>query len=584
MLDELLPSDRPADCSTLCAPFDESRDAAGQLRPHWQNYFSYIDQLGTLEAKSRWSKAKQILQEAGASYNVYHDRSGTERPWRLSPIPLLINPDEWRQLCKGIAQRARLLSSLLSDLYGPQRTLTEGDLPCELVYNNPRFLRALHGIGTQRTNWLPIYAADLIRAPDGAFKVMEDCTQSPAGWGYALENRVVVAQALPDLMRHCSIERLGGFFRQLWDHLRDCAPHNRDTPRIALLTPGPLSTTYFEQAYLANYLGLTLVQGEDLTVRNDRVFLKTLGGLQPIDVILRRVFDDYCDPLELRPESELGVPGLIQAVRSGNVAIVNPLGTGLLETPAISAYLPALCSKLLHEALELESVPTYYCGDSHQLVQVLAEFDNMVLKPTFSEGHVDPTFVHQLGADARETLRRRLLAAPHEYVAQRFIPAAKTPVITGGQMHSRAYVLRCFATSRQAQDYHIMPSGLGLVATSDDELAVSLHRGARSKDVWIISDDDIEDSLVVPPSNPAIELSRGGGDLPSRVADNLYWLGRYAERAEATSRLARVIGARLLDFQNERDLLRSELGRMFSALRMQTQYLVCSGRPDHGIA
>ena len=561
-------------------PFDELRDAEGNYRPPWQRYFEYLDTLGTNEVKLRWTKAKQLLQENGASYNFHGDNPQTERPWRLSPLPILLSPNDWQPLSRGIAQRARLLSCLLGDLYGPQRTLADGDLPCELVFDNPRFLRALHGLGTQRSNWLPLYGVDLIRSPNGSFNVIEDCTQAPAGMGYALENRVVVAQALSELVRHCNVERLGSFFRQLGERLQDGAAHNRDAPRIALLTPGPFSATYFEQAYLAKYLGMTLVQGEDLTVRNDRVYLKTLGGLQPIDVMLRRVFDDYCDPLELRPESELGVPGLVQAIRSGNINAVNPLGTGLLETPALSAYLPGICQKLLREELLLESVPTYYCGDPKQRQLVLDEFDSMVLKPTYAAGYANSVFIHQLDPAERETVKQQLVSAPEQFVAQRFIPAAKTPVITEGAMRSRAYVLRCFANCSHPNDYQVMPGGLGLVATTDEELAVSLHRGARSKDVWVVSDDDVQGGLAVPASNPPVELSRGGGDLPSRVADNLYWLGRYTERAESVSRLTRVIGARLIDYRNERDLLASpELNRMFNALRMQIQFLYASDVP-----
>ncbi len=444
----------------------------------------------------------------------------------------------------------------------------------------PAFFARFTVSGPIKAIGCPCMAFNLIRAPNGSFNVIEDCTQAPAGMGYALENRVVVGQAMPDLLRICNVERLVSFFRQLGERLRTTAPHNRDTPRIALLTPGPNSSTYFEQAYLANYLGLTLVQGEDLTTRNDRVYLKTLGGLQSIDVILRRVFDDFCDPLELRPDSDLGVPGLVQAMRSGNVNALNPLGTGLLETPAISAYLPGLCRKLLHEELLLQSVPTYYCGDSSQLDQVLADLDSMVIKAAYATEHADSIFVHQLSGDERSALRQRLLAAPSQFVAHRFVPSSKTPVISEGEIRLRAFALRCFASCSQPNDYMVMPGGLALVATTDDELTVSLNRGARSKDVWVISDEAIQDGPINVPSNAAIELSRGGGDLSSRVADNLYWLGRYAERAEAVSRLTRVIGARLMDFQSERDLLNSvELSRMFNALHVQLQFLYTADAP-----
>ena len=566
------PSASTSDRSVV--PYDELRGTDGALRPHWQRYFEQLDVMGPAEAKVRWTKAKRLLQENGVSYSVYRDSTGSERPWRLSPLPLLLNTDDWQQLARGVAQRARLLSRLLADIYGPQHCLTNGYLPGELVFDNPRFLRALHGMDVPRQAWVPLYGVDLIRAPNGNFLAIEDVTQSPSGMGYALENRLVVAQALPELLRHCHVERLVFFFRSLLERLRDSTPHNRDAPRVALLTPGPYSPTYFEQAYLAKYLGLSLVQGEDLTVRDNRVYLKTLGGLQPIDVLLRRVFDDYCDPLELLSDSALGVPGLVQALRTGNVCSMNPLGTGILETPGLLAYLPTLCREFLKEELILNSVPTYYCGNALQLEQALSDFDQMVVKPAYAIERTAPIFVGQLAPAERDALEVRLLANPNAFIAQRFVPGARTPVIANNTLHPRSYVLRCFAHCIQPNDYQVMPGGLALVAPSDGDLAVSIDRGARSKDVWVISDDSALAETLTAPTNPTIELSRGGGDLPSRVADNLYWLGRYAERAEATCRLVRVIGAKLLESANDREYERGmELASMLNALRAQTQFL-----------
>lgn len=566
-------------------PFDEMRDSTGEVRPHWRHYFEFLDALGPAEAKARWTKAKRLLQENGVSYNVYGDSSSTERPWRLSPIPLVLSAEDWQSITRGIDQRARLLSSLLADLYGPQNCLMSGALPPELVFGNPHFLRPMHGFGPQHIPRLTLYALDLIRAPQGQFMALEDVVQSPSGMGYALENRVVVAQVLPDLLRQCNVERLVPFFRQLFERMQGAAPHNRDAPRIALLTPGPYSSTYFEQAYLAKYLGISLVQGEDLTVRNDRVYMKTLGGLQAIDVLLRRVFDSYCDPLELRADSALGVPGLVQALRSGNVRSINPLGSGVLESPAFLSYLPRLCREFLNEDLVLESVPTYYCGDPRQLERALAELDQMVIKPTYSEMRAEPIFVSRLEPSERESLRQKIIATPQDFVAQRFVPASRTPIIYEGKIDARSCILRCFAHCGKPNDYQVMPGGLALVATTADDLAVSIHRGARSKDVWVISDESVLGELVVPPANPPIELSRGGGDLPSRVADNLYWLGRYAERAEAVSRLARVIGLKSLDSADAREYARSlELGRIMNALRAQTRFMYAADQsPDSSL-
>jgi len=547
--------------------FDELRDAAGQLRPHWRVYFEHLEALGTSEARSRWTKVKQLLQENGTSYNQYGESPGAERPWRLSPIPLMISPQDWQVLSPGIAQRARLLNYLLADLYGPQRSLMDGDLPSELVFDNPHFLRALHGVNLPRNNWLPLYGVEIVRAPNGTFYVLSDSAQAPAGLGYAIENRVVVAHVMSDVLRVCNIERLAGYARLLRARLEGSAPHTRDAPRVVLLTPGPYSATYFEQAYLARFMGLTLVQGEDLTVREHRVYLRTLGGLQPIDAAFRRVFDDYCDPLELRGDSTLGVPGLVEAVRVGNIGLLNPLGTGLLETPALLPFLPGLCRKLLRQELLLPSAPAFYCGNAEHLRQVLAEFDDMVIKPAYV-GQGRSIFVSSLAAQDRAALRDRIQSAPHRFVAQRFIPASKTPVISAGSMHSRAFVMRCFATASQPDDYDVMPGGLALVASSDGDLAVSMRHGARSKDVWVISDQPVVDGAFLPSVSHPIELSRGGGDLPSRVADNLFWLGRYTERAEVVGRLARVVGARLLETRGEQ---RPEFAPLLAALRQQAR-------------
>jgi uncharacterized circularly permuted ATP-grasp superfamily protein/uncharacterized alpha-E superfamily protein len=556
------------------APFDELRGSDGALRPPWQRYFDVHARLSDAEAKARWTRAKQLLQENGTSYNVHGEGSASTRPWRLSPIPLVIGADEWLGLTRGLTQRTRLLRALLRDLYGPQTALSKGALPSELVLANPRFLRPVHGAGANRVEWLPLYAADLIRAPDGRFHVLADSTQAPAGMGYALENRVVVSHVLADHLRQCNVERLAGFFQLVREQLRDAAPHNRDSPRIGVLTPGPGSTTYFEQTYLAKYFGVELVQGEDLTVREDRVFLKTLGGLQQVDVLLRRVADELCDPLELRADSVLGVPGLAQAVRSGNVCVQNPLGSGLLETPALLAYLPALCQLLLGEELLLPSVPTYYCGDARQLEVVLSDFDSMVIKSARSAGRAAPTFVRELAPDARERLRQEVRSTPDRYVGQRFVPSSRIPVITDGSLCTRAFVLRCFAATARTSDTQIMPGGLALVATLDSELQVSLHRGARSKDVWVLSDEPISASVVASVARRPVELSRGGGDLPSRVADNLYWLGRYTERAESVGRLARVIAGAVVDGAGRGDADTGvELGRLLAALRLQARFI-----------
>ncbi len=553
--------------------YDELKTVDGGLRPHWVKLLDTVESMGLKELERRWEKAKHQLHENGVSYNVYGDPRGVERPWNLSPIPVLWPSHEWEQVEAGLGQRARLLDALLHDLYGPQRTLGDGTLPPELVFENPSFLRSVHSINVPRGSWLPLYAADLIRDARGAYRVLEDRTQAPSGAGYALENRIVISSALPEAFRDCHVERLAPFFRALRNTLQALAPHNRDNPRIVLLTPGPDNATYFEQAYLAQYLGYTLVNGGDLTVREDRVFLKTLGGLSPIDVILRRVNDDYCDPLELRPESMLGVPGLVQAARAGNVAIASPLGTGLLQSPAFIPYLPRLARSLLGEELQLESVRTCWCGDDEARREGFSFFHDAVVKQTFQHGFVQPIFTADLDRAGLEELRARIEAYPRRYVIQEYVHGSTTPLLRDGALEPRALVTRCFAVSGR-DDFIVMPGGLSRVADARAGTEMSMQLGAGSKDTWVLSDGPVTSFSLLPPVNRPVMLSRGGSDLPSRAADDLYWLGRYAERAEGAARLARVVSSRIGEIGSEADLDNSgEILPLVRALHTQVSLI-----------
>ena len=336
--------------------FDEMEEPDGSVRPHWMMFSSLLDDLGPAELQRRWETARQLIHDNGVTYNVYGDPAGMDRPWNLDAIPMLFDPVEWARVETALIQRAQLLDMLLADIYGPQRLLREGLIPPELIFAHRGYLRAMHGAKLPQGRWLHKYAADVARSPDGQLWIISDRTQAPSGAGYALENRLVISRALPDVFRDCRVRRLALFFRTMRDSLESLSPQNKDNPRIVLLTPGPFNETYFEHAYLARYLGYTLVEGGDLTVRDNKVYLKTLGGLQQVDVIMRRQDDEFCDPLELRTDSALGVAGLVQAVQSGNVAVANALGTGLLETPALMMFLPRLCKHLLVEELRLPSV------------------------------------------------------------------------------------------------------------------------------------------------------------------------------------------------------------------------------------
>jgi uncharacterized circularly permuted ATP-grasp superfamily protein/uncharacterized alpha-E superfamily protein len=545
---------------------DEMVDPVGGLRPGWQTFLRALDELGFAEVTRRWEDARQLISEHGVTYNVYGDPRGLVRPWVLDPIPLLISANESAALQAGLVQRARLLELILADLYGPQRLLHDGLLPPELVFEHPGFLRPCHGVSPSTGRFLHLYAANLGRTADDQFWVLGDRTQAPSGAGYALENRLVLSRMLPDVFRDCQVQRLARFFLTVRETLREIAPQHRDNPRIVLLTPGPYNETYFEHAFLAQYLGYTLVEGGDLTVRGDRVYLKLLGGLQPVDVILRRLDDDFCDPLELRRDSFLGAPGLVQAVRAGNVAVANALGSGLVETPAFMAFLPNLCRQLLGEPLKMPSVATWWCGDPTARDHVLTNLHRLVIKPTFPVWGLEPIFGERLSQDQLQILADWIRARPRDYVGQEQLALSSVPVLADSRLQPRRFVFRAFLAAAR-DSFTLMPGGLTRTAAGPDSLVVSMQQGGGSKDTWVLSAEPVAPFSLLPSGDGRIELSRGGGDLPSRAADNLHWLGRYVERAEGCVRLLRGILVRLTEKSELADV--PELPTLLRALTHQ---------------
>jgi uncharacterized circularly permuted ATP-grasp superfamily protein len=385
----------------------------GRARPAAEKLVSALEAIGVDEVRRRWDQARRLIRDNGVTYNVYGDPRGMDRPWELDPIPMVIGSDEWAGVARGLAQRAELLNRILSDLYGEQRLLHRGLIPPELVLESTGFLRPLHGAPLPGGVALHLSAADLARGPNGRFVVLADRTQAPSGAGYALENRIVVSRTLPEAFSDCRVQRLAAFFRSMRDTLIGLAPRSRENPRIVLLTAGPHNETYFEHAYLARYLGFALVEGEDITVRERRVYLKTLGGLERVDVVLRRLDDAFADPLSLRADSSLGVAGLVHAVRAGNVAVVNTLGSGVIETPALLAFLPALCRELLGEDLYLDNVPAWWCGDPTSRRYVVEHLESLVIKPALPGAKVfEPVFAGSLDQAALDDLRRRIERPP----------------------------------------------------------------------------------------------------------------------------------------------------------------------------
>jgi uncharacterized circularly permuted ATP-grasp superfamily protein/uncharacterized alpha-E superfamily protein len=525
--------------------YDEMSATPGVLRPYWDALIGSMSALGSEELARRWKIARQRIRENGVTYNVYGDPLGMDRPWNLDSIPLLIPPAEWRALEAGLLQRARLLNDILADLYGPQELLRSGCLPPALVFANGGFWRPCHGMPAPIHPYLHLLAVDLARSPDGQWWVISDRTQAPSGAGYALENRTVLAETFPDLFREFQVERLASFFRSFRDNLLRLAPSGSDSPRVVLLTPGPFNETYFEHSYLARYLGFALVQGGDLTVRDSRVFLQTLDGLKPVDVILRRVDAGFCDPIELRSDSFLGVAGLVEAVRAGNVVVANSLGSGLIESSAFMPFLPRLCRRLLGEPLKLPSVATWWCGEPKPLQYVLDNLEFLVIKPAFPAHGLEPVFGGKLSGDERARLIARMRERPYAFTGQESVNLSTAPVWSQNSLVPRRVVLRVFLAA-SGDSWVAMPGGLGRVSPAADTPVVSMQRGGGSKDTWVLASGPVDSFTLQHPRGQPLELNRGEAtDLPSRAADHLFWLGRYAERCEQLARVLRCLLVRL---------------------------------------
>jgi uncharacterized circularly permuted ATP-grasp superfamily protein/uncharacterized alpha-E superfamily protein len=523
--------------------YDEMVAPDGSVRPHWRHLTEPLEQMGEAGFARRWQEGRRVIHENGTTYNVYSDKQSTGRPWPLDPLPFILDSAEWESIAAAIEQRASLLNSILADLYGPQKLL-QGGLPPELVFPNPAFLRPCCNVPVPGDVYLHIYAADLARSPDGRWWVIADRTQAPSGAGYALENRLVSARVLPDVFRTAHIHRLARFYQTYRETLRSLAPGRKENPRIVVLTPGPYNETYFEHAFLARYLGYTLVEGGDLTVRDNQVFLKTLGGLLPVDLIVRRQDDTYCDPLELRPDSMLGVPGLMQAVRSGTVTIANSLGSGLVESAAPASFLPGLCRRVLGEELKMPAVATWWCGEKPALSYVVQNLSKLVIKPAFAMAGVQPIFGVRLSEGEKAAMVEKIRANPSAYVAQEQVDLSTAPVLEDGMLRPRHLVLRVYAVASNGS-YTVMPGGLTRFTTSLDELVTSMQSGGGSKDSWVLAAGPTSDFSLLPSHAPHLDISRATFDLPSRAADNLFWLGRYMERVEPAIRVARAILPRL---------------------------------------
>lgn len=523
--------------------FSEAYLQDGSTREHWQYLLGSLEKLGTRRLNQRALTLERILRDDGATYNDYSEGL-TARPWRMDPIPLLVDSGEWAAIEAGIRERAELFDLILRDLYGERSLLRLGLIPPELIFSHPGFLRECEGVKLSGEQQLILYAADMVRTPDGSVRVMSDRTQTPSGSGYALENRMVMSRVFPSLFRDSHVHRLSMYFNSLRLKLNALNP-NGGAARVAVLTPGSYNETYFEHLYLANFLGYQLVQGNDLTVRDGFLWLKTLDGLTRIDVLLRRVDDVFCDPVELRSDSRLGVPGLLEAMRLGNVAVVNPPGSGILENRGLGRFLQPAARHFLGRDLRLESAATWWCGDAGDRDFVLANLATLVIKTT----HRGPGSRSVLGAALGEaelaTLRDAILANPLQYVAQEYLQPSLSPVWENRQITQQPLVLRSFAVAGESS-YKVMPGGLTRVGTAPGVFEITNRLGSLSKDTWVLASEPERQALAEPaPATRATARAAASADLPSRVVENLFWSGRYTERAEAALRLVRTVFIKL---------------------------------------
>jgi uncharacterized circularly permuted ATP-grasp superfamily protein/uncharacterized alpha-E superfamily protein len=532
----------------LPSRWDEMHDREGAVRADWREVDSVVSVLGESGLADRRAIIARLLQDDGVGYRV--PGSAIAQPWTLDPLPLLIAEADWQVLEVGLRQRAELLDAVLTDLYSTRSLVADGLLPAPLVYAHDGFLRAADQIRLPGPRQLLMAAADLGRDASGRWIVLSDRVQAPSGAGYAMENRSVISRILPRLYRSTEVHRIAPFFQAMRQSLQRLAPSGDDHGRVVLLTPGALSETAFDQAFLSSLLGFPLVEGSDLLVRDGRVWQRSLDALEPVDVIVRRVDAAFCDPLELRPDSRLGVPGLVEAARAGTVSIVNSLGSGILENPGLFGYLPAICEKVLGVPLALDSAPTFWCGDPSARKQVLARLRELVIKP-ISRGAGQPTrFGWQLSESEREDLARRIEADPTQWVGQEPIVMSTAPTVRGAGLEARSVALRTFAVA-DGTGYRLMPGGLARASARTDAIVVSTAEGAVSKDVWVLSSTRQETDEVWSPIPDALDTLTAA--VSPRVAEDLYWLGRYMERAEGLARLLKVCDNRWRDLHPQPD-------------------------------
>ena len=521
------------------APFlDEMATDQGKIRPHWERLAKYYEQIGSVRLGQFHGEVGRQLRENGVTYNVYGDPNGMNRPWILDPVPMVFSSDEWEKIEKGLVQRTSLLNLILSDLYGAQSLIKEGLIPFELVYNHKGFIRQAHNIKLDGEQQLIQYSSDLARGPDGKMWVLHDRTDAPSGSGYTFENRAAMTRVFPDLIRENHVRKITSYYQTFKNTLSNLTKNNKENPRVVLLSPGPTNETFFEHAYISSFMGFTMAFGEDLTVSDGYVWLKTIKGLEKVDVIIRRVDDVFCDPLEFRSDSHLGVVGLMEAVRQRKVLVINPLGSRVLENPGLMAFLPKLSKHLLGEELQIPSVATWWCGQPKEMDYVCKNIDTLVIRNIYRGPNHKSVFGGDLSKAELETLKREIRRSPFLFAGQEMVEFSTTPSWINNKLEARNAVFRSYVVAdSENKSYKVMPGGLSRSSSQEGAFLVSNQTGGISKDTWVLGKTK-EVAITPATARPIQPLVRN--ILPSRTGERLFWLGRYLERSAYTVRLMRM--------------------------------------------
>jgi len=519
-----------------------SAAGTGGYPEHWQRMQQNLEKMGP-RVHTRFREAQRLLRENGAIHNVF-DQSNSTRAWQFDPLPLIFSVAEWNQLDQALVQRAELFNLILRDIYGQRKLIQNRLLPPELVFPHSGFLYPCADGSFPETQQLNLYSATIAKGTDGNFWAVDDHVNPPFGAGYALETRVIMTRSFPQLFEGLRVHRLAQYFRAVRQRFSQLARHNQDDPRIVVLTAGPTNPDYFEHAYLASYLGYPLVQGGDLVVRDSCVWLKSVDGLRQVDVIFSRLADDASDPLELRSHSGGGVPGLLQAVRQGNLAMVNPIGSSVLANPALMAFLPGICRYFFGTDLKMPSIATWWCGQPRECKYVLENLDRLIIKPVQPLANLPQSTPGRMTDAQRQRWSELISANPRLFVGQEQVDYVAFPAYEEKKLATRQSLVSLYVTAHN-DSYLVMQGGLSRVAAAGDNLLVSGQRAGSIKDTWALTLEPNQQVNLWLRSTTDVTLSPHFAPLPSRAAENLFWAGRYAERTEQTARLLRSVLVKL---------------------------------------